>query len=116
MPRRKPKDRGGRPCRYTGTAVATIVAALTRGESLETAAGRAGLGATTLYRWIALSRAGDPRYAELAEAVEGVRFGVVSNQMVDHLLGKQPAGLRENRWEKRGIPANGGAGRDRSFS
>jgi hypothetical protein len=50
MPRRKPKNRGGRPCRYTPPVVTTIVAALARGESLGKAADAAGIGATALYR------------------------------------------------------------------
>jgi hypothetical protein len=88
MPRRKPKNRGGRPCRYTPFVVTTLMAALTRGESLEKAADAAGIGTTTLYRWLALSRAGDARYARLADAVAGVSNGSVNSRMVrDHFGG-----------------------------
>jgi hypothetical protein len=97
MPRRKPKNRGGRPCRYTPFVVTTIVAALARGESLEKAADAAGIGVTTLYRWLALSRAGDARFARLADAVDGVRNGSVNSRMVcDHFggaLGKLLSGF-----------------------
>jgi hypothetical protein len=88
MPRRKPKNRGGRPCRYTPLVVTTLMAALARGESLEKAADAAGIGATTLYRWLALSRAGDARSARLAEAVDAVHGGSVNAQMTDQFLSK----------------------------
>jgi hypothetical protein len=66
------------------------MAALARGESLEKAADAAGIGTTTLYWWLALSRAGDARFASLADAVEEVRRGSVTGQMLDHFLGKPP--------------------------
>jgi hypothetical protein len=87
MPRRKPKNRGGRPCRYTPFVVTSLMAALARGETLEKAADAAGIGTTTLYRWLALSRAGDARFAKLADAVDDVHRGSVTWHTVDHLLG-----------------------------
>ena len=95
MPRRKPKSRGGRPCRYTPAVVTTLMAALARGVSLEKAADLAGIGTTTLYRWLALSRAGDARFARLADAVDAVHRGSVNAQMVGHLLG---GAARRNIW------------------
>lgn len=62
------------------------MAALARGESLEKAADLAGIGTTTLYRWLALSRAGDARFARLADAVDAVHRGSVNGQMVERLL------------------------------
>jgi hypothetical protein len=63
MPRRKPKSKGGRPCRYTPRVVTTFMATLARGQSLADAADTTGIGTMTLYRWLALSRAGDARNA-----------------------------------------------------
>jgi hypothetical protein len=40
---------------------------LARGASVEDAARTAGVGAATAFRWLSLSRAGDPRYAVLGE-------------------------------------------------
>jgi hypothetical protein len=37
MPRRKPRNKGGRPCRDTPFVVTSLMAALARGESLEIA-------------------------------------------------------------------------------
>jgi hypothetical protein len=37
MPRRKPRDKGGRPCRDTPFVVTSLMAALARGDSLEMA-------------------------------------------------------------------------------
>jgi hypothetical protein len=37
MPRRKPRNKGGRPCRHTPFVVTSPMAALARGESLEMA-------------------------------------------------------------------------------
>ena len=88
MPRRKPKNRGGRPCRYTPLVVTTLMVALPRGESLEKAADLAGIGTTTLYRWLALSRAGDARFAKLAEAVDAVYRGSVNGRMFGDLFSK----------------------------
>jgi hypothetical protein len=96
-PRRKPRKKRSRPCRYTPFVVTSLMAALARGESLEEAADAAGIGATTLYRWLALSRAGDARFARLADAVEGARNGSVNSRMVrDHFggaLGKLLSGF-----------------------
>ena len=86
MPRRKPKNRGGRPCRYTPFVVATLMGALARGESIEEAAEAAGIGTTTLYRWLAASRAGDTRFAALADAVDAVHRGSVGGNRFDRLL------------------------------
>jgi hypothetical protein len=60
MPRRTLRNKGGRPCRYSARTVVIIMSALARGESLEQAVDAAGIGTTTLYRWLALSRTGEP--------------------------------------------------------
>jgi hypothetical protein len=91
MPRRKPRNKGGRPCRYSARTVAVITAALARGGSLDEAAAAAAVGKATLYRWIALSRAGNARFAALADAVDALHRGSLS-QIIDQLLAKAARG------------------------
>src|SRR4051812_19477353 len=67
MTRRKPKDRGGRPTRFTTDTAIALAAALSRGQTPEAAAASTGLGSSTVFRWLALGRAGNPRFAALAE-------------------------------------------------
>jgi hypothetical protein len=83
MPRRKLRNRPGRPLGYTASTLAVIVAALARGGDFGEAATAAGIGRSSLYRWLQLSRAGDARFHGLADAIEGVRRG-----SVNHLLGR----------------------------
>jgi hypothetical protein len=68
MPRRrKPRKPTGRPCKVGDRAVLiALVAALARGWSLDNAARAAGIGHSTLYRWLSLGRAGDARFTALA--------------------------------------------------
>jgi hypothetical protein len=73
MPRRKPTNRGGRPSKFTTPAVVAITGALIAGESFEAAAHAAGIGQSTLYRWLAKARAGDPRFGPLADVVRQAR-------------------------------------------
>ena len=54
MPRTK--SRGGRPSKFTPRAVLSIVADISEGKSRDDAAERAGVGASTLYRWIQKGR------------------------------------------------------------
>jgi hypothetical protein len=64
------------------------MAALARGGSLDEAA--AAIGKATLYRWIALSRAGNARFAALADAVDSLAAahqGSLS-RILDQLLAK----------------------------
>jgi len=63
------RNLGGRPSKFTTPAALAVVAELARGGSLEAAAKSAGVGLSTLYRWLELGRRGDPRFAPLAEAV-----------------------------------------------
>ena len=65
---------GGRPSKLTTSVALRLVTQLGRGDSYEEAAKKAGVGVATVYRWIALGRLGDRRFAELAEAVEMARF------------------------------------------
>jgi hypothetical protein len=62
------------------------MAALARGESLGEGADAAGIGTTTLYRWLALSRAGDARFVRLAETVDAVHRASVDGRMAGRLL------------------------------
>jgi hypothetical protein len=68
MPRRrKPRKPTGRPCKVGDHAVPIpLVAALARGGTLDHAARAAGIGHSTLYRWIAQGHAGDAWFAALA--------------------------------------------------
>jgi len=64
------RDRGGRPVKLSLTAALAIVTALCREERLEDAARAGGIGPSTLYRWLAAGRKGDPRFGPLVEAVD----------------------------------------------
>ncbi len=63
------RNPGGRPSKFTTPAALAVVAELCRGGSLEAAAKSAGVGLSTLYRWLELGRRGDPRFSPLAAAV-----------------------------------------------
>jgi len=63
------RNPGGRPSKFTTPAALAVVTALCQGESLEAAARVAGIGISTLYRWLELGRRGDPRFSPLAAAV-----------------------------------------------
>jgi hypothetical protein len=70
MQRRKPHNRGGRPVRLTIDIAFRLGVSLGREQSSVADAARfSGVSTATLYRWLALGRAGDPRYAVLAGAV-----------------------------------------------
>jgi hypothetical protein len=71
--RRKPPNRGGRPSKFTTDTADALAAALGRGQSIETAAGTAGVGISSAYRWVALGRSGDPRFATLAALADTAR-------------------------------------------
>jgi hypothetical protein len=63
--RRKPPNRGGRPLKLTTPTVVRLTAALLDRESFEAA----GIGQSTLYRWLAKAKAGDPRFGPLNDVV-----------------------------------------------
>ena len=65
-PRRKKRNRGGRPSRLTIGVAIRLGQALGAGQSLEVAADSAGVGKSSVYRWAARGRGGDPRFATLA--------------------------------------------------
>jgi hypothetical protein len=67
---RRRRSKGGRPCKLTVPVALALVDAIRDGDSLEQAASRAGIGATTLGRWLRAGRQDDPRYRPL---VEGLR-------------------------------------------
>ena len=54
MPRRKPRNKGGRPTKFTVHRAVAVACALNSGFSLEYAARRGGIGSATLYRWLLL--------------------------------------------------------------
>jgi hypothetical protein len=72
MQRRKRQlpNRGGRPSKFTPGAVAALLGALYGGQSFEVAAKAAGIGPSTLYRWMAKARRGDPQFGPLAGVVD----------------------------------------------
>jgi hypothetical protein len=70
MPRHKPHLRVGRPTRLTIDVAIVLGTTLKRGIRVADAARAAGISRPTLYRWLARGRAGDPRYARLANVVE----------------------------------------------
>jgi transposase len=53
------RNPGGRPSKFTTLAALAVVAELCRGGSLEAAAKSAGIGVSTLYRWLERGRRGD---------------------------------------------------------
>src|SRR5208337_3037925 len=63
------RNPGGRPSKFTTPAALAVVAELCRGGSLEAAARSAGVGLSTVYRWLALGRRGDPRFSPMVGAV-----------------------------------------------
>ena len=69
------KRSGGRPSKFTPATVLAIVADIASGLSRERAAREAGVGASTLYRWLHNGRAGDPRFTPLVDAVRGAEEG-----------------------------------------
>jgi hypothetical protein len=72
MPRKRPRNPGGRPTKYTATRVLRLVAAVAEGQPRSEAATLAGIGDSTLERWLAAGRAGHPDFAPLVDAVERV--------------------------------------------
>jgi hypothetical protein len=68
--------RGGvmaRPCKMSVPLALRLAVALHAGLPVPEAARAAGLGRTTLYRWLAAGRRGDPRFRDLADAVALLR-------------------------------------------
>jgi len=63
------RNPGGRPSKFTTPAALAVVTELARGGSLEAAARSAGVGLSTVYRWLALGRRGDPRFSPMVGAV-----------------------------------------------
>ncbi len=63
------RNPGGRPSKFTTPAALALITALCRGGSLEAAAKSAGVGLSTVYRWLALGRRGDPRFSPMVGAV-----------------------------------------------
>ena len=70
MPRRKPKDRGGRPSKFDTETAVLMGGLLSRYKSVADTARSAGVGVSTLQRWLHQGRQGDPRFALLAEGAD----------------------------------------------
>jgi hypothetical protein len=75
MPRSQARRQGGRPSRLTVAVALALMRHVGQGEPLEDAARRAGIGPSTLWRWLAAGRAGDPRFVALVEALDQTRRG-----------------------------------------
>jgi hypothetical protein len=73
MSRRRTPGKPGRPCKLSTAVLVTLTAALLDGEPFEVAARTAGIGASTLHRWMAKARAGDARFGPLAALVREAR-------------------------------------------
>jgi hypothetical protein len=69
MPRKRPRNPGGRPTKYTAARVLRLVSAIGAGKSRAEAAEAAGIGDTTLERWLTKGRSGHPDFAPLVQAV-----------------------------------------------
>ena len=75
MPRKRTHNRGGRPSKFTAETALAIVAEIAQGRPHDKAAKTAGVGASTVYRWLQKGRAGDPRFAPLARATRAAKDG-----------------------------------------
>jgi hypothetical protein len=72
--KRKPKNRGGRPCEWLKPEVAFALGlALGRNRCWTAAAKEAGVGKSTLYRWYRLGESGDARFAPLVARMKAIR-------------------------------------------
>ena len=77
------RNPGGRPSKFTTAAALAVVAELCRGGSLEAAAKSAGVGLSTVYRWLPLGRRGDPRFSPMVGAVAQSSAAGKTVQMVE---------------------------------
>ena len=91
MPR--PIDRGGRPSKFTAANALAIVAEVTAGVPRDDAARAAGVGPSTVYRWLAKGRTGDPAYRAFALALRAAdgrtTLGVRIGKLLDRMTAKQ---------------------------
>jgi hypothetical protein len=72
-PRRKPKSKGGRPAKWnTDTAFALGLALQGRFTTPAQATGKAGIGKSTLFRWLRQGQAGDERFAPLVAGMKAI--------------------------------------------
>jgi hypothetical protein len=69
MPRKRPRNPGGRPTKYTAARVLRLVSAIAEGKSRAAAAEAAGIGETTLERWLTKGRSGHLDFAPLVKVV-----------------------------------------------
>jgi hypothetical protein len=70
----KPKNRGGRPAKWnTETAFRLGLALQGRFTTPAEAARKAGIGKSTLFRWLRLGQAGDKRFAPLVARMTAIQ-------------------------------------------
>jgi hypothetical protein len=86
-PRHKRRNRGGRPSRLTIETALKLGLALGRRNSVEYAATQAGVGRSSLYRWLERGRAGDARYAGLVAATTKKRPPATIDDWDDWIAG-----------------------------
>src|SRR5262245_30388489 len=72
-PRRKSRNRGRRPSKFTTPTLVVIAASLRAGRSLDESARPAGIGPASLFRWMAKARGGEPRFGPLEEIFRQAR-------------------------------------------
>ncbi len=72
--RSKPKNKGGRPAKWTtDTAFALGLALQGRFTTPAEAARKAGIGKSTLSRWLRLGQEGDKRFAPLVARMNAIQ-------------------------------------------
>jgi hypothetical protein len=73
MPRKRPRNKGGRPTRFTPSTALRLGFALGRGCTVEDAAEFAGVGVSTAYRWCARGRMGGSKFDHLAAIADAAK-------------------------------------------
>jgi len=72
--RSKPKNKGGRPAKWNcATAFALGLALQGRFTTPAEAARKAGIGKSTLFRWLRLGQQGDERFAPLVARMKALQ-------------------------------------------
>ncbi len=82
------RNPGGRPSKFTTAAALAVVAELCRGGSLEAAAKSAGIGPSSLYRWIAAGPPGRSAVLSPGRRRSGRNLGGENRPGLSSALGK----------------------------
>ena len=82
----KPRNKGGRPSKFTPQTVLSIVADIASGSPRGKTARSAGVGASIFYRWLQRARAGDLRFAPLDRAVQPAKDGAACTSVLTHIV------------------------------